>query len=250
MPTFERFVAGLSLIGALLLTSCGQGGGPSTAPRPPAPPPYMPVFNETIWNELVFDSNDCPPDGTHLLRGTPCPPLGERTARILDFMPDFFIETEGVDRLSPSSWRGEKTKPTEQEWIEKATQAAIDAAEQLTGRPYTGTISHGPTGELKAGQILVRIGEKDACACAWTGAEIGRVVIGEHCQDDLRFLFLHEFGHSFGFFHTFSVPDPSGAYGIMARAVDTPEYTADELFHAQLAYRTLARDQPYTADPR
>lgn len=201
----------------------------------------QPEFDQQWWDELVFNAYDCPPGGVHIRNNFPCGPLEDREARILDFVPDIQISLANLELLP--------TMAPEQ-FIEVVADAWTDSWEQLTDRPYTGEIEAVPGAlVLRRGLIGVWIDPmEENCGSAWLGANPGQVNVGggvgvrtgARCNF-LEWLLRHEFVHALGFVHTgpgHSWTDGAGGFSPILR------------FHAQLAYRTLERGQPYVADPR
>ena len=122
--------------------------------------------------------------------------------------------------------------------------------EQVTGKPYRGTIQEGDG--IKAANWITIEGvngveratsgscagskiQKDRTAGAYLGAIEGCIMLGMHVEQGSKSeTILHELGHAMGFYHTSNRRELMyGAQGPKRSRT----FTAQEQYHTQLAYQ-------------
>ena len=203
-----------------------------------------PDFIGWFWNQIVFNTNDCPPRDCG-------EPLERRSSYLLSTSsPDFYIRTHND--------RGERVVSEERAQHIRGEIPLIIA--KITGQPFSGQISDGSELSNRNGQITIEFIPQEEigttlCGQATIGSAQGSVQIvsqalsrdefnvdGQGCP--LFPVLRHEMAHAMGFFHV--------AYGgdLMSWL---PEYVSDfsvrEVHHMQLAYRIDPLRSPYVSRP-
>ena len=193
-------------------------------------PTADPAFIRWFWNQLVFDTNDCPPRACG-------DPLERRSSYVLSTSsPDFHIRThnDGGERVV-SGGR-----------LQQIRAEIPRIVARITGQPFGGRISDSP--ERSNGQITIEFSPQEElgtnlCGRATIGSAKGLVEINSQALSRDEFdssgqgcplvpVLRHEMAHAMGFFHV--------AYGgdLMSWL---PEYVSDfsprEVDHMQRAYR-------------
>lgn len=219
--------------------------GPTTGwtlpPRfTPSPLFLDPRFDRDFWQQLAFNTHECPTDlgGIVLCGGGP---LDKRRLRVLRYIPSFYIETH--DDSGTPTFSGSE--------IAAMRRIIPPAVEALTGMPYTGEIREGarPTpGSIREGWVRFRQVPhlNDYCAAASLGNPAGLIeMIPSGAVEGCRFepSVAHEIGHAMGFWHVSERTDLMHLYG--GATVDW--FSPREVFHARLAYE-IGRGQPYVDD--
>ena len=185
--------------------------------------------NETLWRELAFNYLQCPP--TEPACGTP---LETRMLRVLPVTsPNFAIVSHTLSEQA----------------IANLHEVLALGAEQITGKPYRGTIEEGngvraenwitiegvmPGNHATAGSCRNMSIPEGGDAAATLGTIYGCITLGMHRDEaSSTETILHELGHAMGFYHT------SDQRTVMFRASGhrSQTFTAQEQYHTQLAYR-------------
>ena len=204
-------------------------------------PSADPNFIRWFWNQIVFNTIDCPP-------GNCGAPLAQRTSYVLSTnSPDFHIRThnDGGERV------------VSEERVQQIRAEIPRIVTKVTGQPFGGRISDGS--ERSSGQITIEFLPQeelgtDLCGKAGIGSAQSVVQINSQALSRDEFnsdgqgcplfpVLRHEMAHAMGFFHV--------AYGgdLMSWL---PEYVSDfsarEVHHMQLAYRLGPRES-YPAVP-
>ena len=189
-----------------------------------------PNFIGWFWNQLVFNTQDCPP-------GRCGEPLERRSSYVLSTSsPDFHIRThnDGGDRV------------VSEERVQQIRAEIPRIVATITGQPFGGRISDGSA--RSTGQITIEFLPPEElgttlCGEATIGSAQGSVKINSQALSLDEFnsdgqgcplfpVLRHEMAHAMGFFHV--------VYGgdLMSWL---PEYVSDfsqrEVHHMQLAYR-------------
>ena len=200
--------------------SCSDDIGVTIRPAI-APNGADPRFNDTFWQEMIFNQRDDP--GTlstmvsHVFGTTRSP----NVYIVTDEMPDGYADI--IARRVPFVF-----------W-------------QVTGRRYNGRIERGSDEPLRPGWINVTYSYGDrVCGLAWVGASPGWLWINQKCVEEaqeqrdldsvtyLTNIFAHEFGHTLGLFHVSGLTDVMNEEG---RTQHLKRFSAREQYHARLAYR-------------
>ena len=186
-----------------------------------------PDFIGWFWNQLVFNTIDCPPNSCGA-------PLERRSSSVLSTSsPDFHIRThnDGGARV------------VSEERVQQILAEIPRIVATITGQPFGGRISDGSA--RSTGQITIEFIDlgTELCGRATSGAAQGLVEIHSQALSRDEFdsfgqgcplfpVLRHEMAHAMGFFHV--------TYGgdLMSWL---PEYVSDfsarEVHHMQLAYR-------------
>ena len=216
----------------------GPTSGWTLPPRfTPSPLFLDPRFDRDFWQQLAFNTHDCPTD--LVCAGGP---LDKRRLRVLRHIPSFYIETH--DDSGTPTFSGSE--------IAAMRRIIPPAVEALTGMPYTGEIREGarPTrGSIREG--WVRVGQDPhldrACGVGSVGEPAGVIKMpapgAREGWEDCRFEpnFAHEIGHVMGFWHVSEPTDLMHKYG------GGDWFSPREVFHARLAYE-IGRGHPYVDD--
>ena len=184
--------------------------------------------NETLWREIAFAYHVCPP--------TDCgAPLETRQLwRLPVTSPNFAIVSETLSNRA----------------IANLHEVLGLGAEQITGKPYQGTIQESDSVAADnwitiEGAIEEEYGTSGTCAMtripkgrtavASLGHIRGCMLLGMHREEGSSTqTILHELGHTMGFYHT------SDYRTLMFNAQSarrSTTFTAQEQYHTQLAYR-------------
>ena len=196
--------------------------------------PVDPRFDDAFWRQLVYYSYSYPND------------VGTMRSRVLDYKPNFYI------RLS-----NDEGRRLDLDWqLPHIRRLIPQAVAEITGEPFRGRIEEGMADRSDRDWIHVRFksGPYEPCGTASVGTNPGGVTLGwvptspnHFCDSESWFelTFAHELGHAFGFHHVdrrwlslMNSPTSSA----------TPNFTAREQYHMQLAYE-VGRDRPYCGWP-
>ena len=219
-------------------------------PPPPPPPPPKPTFDQTMWDQLVYDAyEEGYPDQVSWM-------LNEHPVNIRVIT----TEEDGTVSITPSMVRE----------IEAAFRS-VDA--WLTERRFFGRLASGPRdpdpGNTTRGWITVtprysRLSKATRestriCGVAYIGQQPGRIWLymdkfaTQSCT--LHETMLHEIGHALGFYHVDGTRYPDAMMGVFTDAsgvtwsTSAPDFSPDERYHMRLAYRRLRRWQSYCPTP-
>lgn len=192
-------------------------------------------FRRSFWNQMAFDTYDCP-DGAscEFPNGEPYPEVEDRLLRILeDPSPNFYIRTRGFSSSD----------------VRKIRSTIPDAVRQLTGRPFFGDIEEGSSSRERDGWVTIEADDSmEFCGRAWVGADPGGITLHPECVGASvgRELIAHEIGHSLGFFHVRGTTHVMNSEEWVRRS----SFSSTEQYHAQLAYDELERGLPIWLGPK
>ncbi len=205
---------------AVVLAGCGNTSGIPTRPTPPhmpfpavAPPPLPAWFNQTFWDQLIYNALDDPGD------------LVGRVSWVLPTTsPNIYVRTANID--------GNRL-----EHIRRSTPWLVEA---VTGQPYQGLIESGAEDIERPGWITVRMVSREAlpgndntertCGRAQVGGDPGSIWLVSTCEHTFPEIWAHELGHALGLFH---VQDEDT---VMKSPVQQQLFSMAEQNHARRAY--------------
>ncbi len=196
----------------------------------PGSPTADPDFIRWFWNQIVFNTRDCPPSRCGA-------PLEQRSSYLLSTSsPDFHIRThnDGGERV------------VSEERVQQIRAEIPRIVTTITGQPFGGRISDGAgraTGQITIEFIPQEELRAGMCGRATIGSAQGLVEINSQAlsQDEARSdsdgcpllpVLRHEMGHAMGFFHVVYGGDLMSWH---PRFVT--DFSAREVHHMQLAYR-------------
>lgn len=194
------------------------------------PTTVHPLFEDSFWQELIFNQYDEP--GT-LARYRITGPFPSSSPNLYIWLAD-----ESGERVAD---------PT---WVSTVHETVPHLAAQLTGEPYRGRIEEGMADRSQSGWITVefttdRLEEfPDACGWAGVGGDPGRIWISISNSSGCHFrrVFAHEFGHAMGLWHV------SDRTAVMAPASGPVSFNSREQYHAELLHR-IGRGNRYCGWP-
>ena len=201
-------------------------GANTTIPTIPEPPD----LNRKLWEQIVFNTFDCPPGGS-------CAPLEGRATRVL--LPEV-VGSLGICHPGPDEEVvGKLLEPyaTEAWWRGMIMR--------WTGLPWSGRFRRGGCdGAPAAGWIHVEGGDVGTATgrASTVGSQDGRLAAGavirmsttfawwrDEITDPVEVVLAHELGHVLGFYHV------EGGHGFVMRG--DYRWSPDEPVLTQLAYR-------------